>query len=465
MSRFHLRGTVAVLFAVAMLATACRSESEPSADAETDTPISEEPAAEDGGDFGTLENVCQDGDASGSTAQGVTDDEIQLGVLTDVGFTQNSEFVDAAEAFTSWCNDAGGINGRQLTFEVRDAKLFEYRQRIIDACAADFMLVGGGAAFDGNGVRDRLQCLLPEITAQNVAYENEGSGLQIEPAVNSHVGIVPYEGYYKWLLTEQYPETADAVGIIAGDIGSVKLFAQRETETIEFHGAQVVYNDVYPASGVSDWQPYALALKEAGVKGLIFEGAFGDLAKLEQSLADVDHDVTWIDANTNAYNQQFIELAGPVLDRYENYSAPTIVPLEAADEVPAMAQFIEIMEQYKPDANITGPMIQAWSAWLNFAVAARDCEADVTRRCVFENAMSYDDWRGGGISSPNDLSDPGSRRVCFVVMEASPDGWGLADFGADDGIFRCEDHEYTPQGDYPEPVTLDDVGLTIDDLD
>lgn len=267
------------------------------------------------------------------------------------------------------------------------------------------------------------------------------------------------------MLTEKYPESADHVGIIAGDIGPTALFSNRETETVEFVGGTMVYSDVYPATGVSNWQPYALALKDAGVEGLIFLGNFVDLPKLEQALADVDHDLAWIDANTNAYNDEFIELTGPLLERYPNYSAPTIYPVEAAADNEAIQQFIDLVERYKPGTTVTGPMIQAWSAWLTFAVSALDCGAELTRRCVFENASSIEEWTGGGIQGPRNLADPENREYCFVVMHATPEGWELDDFRADEGAFRCVEHELSPAGDYPDPVTAQDVGVTLDDLD
>ena len=38
----------------------------------------------DAGGFGDLEDVCQEGDASGATDVGVTDTEIDVGTLTDI---------------------------------------------------------------------------------------------------------------------------------------------------------------------------------------------------------------------------------------------------------------------------------------------------------------------------------------------------------------------------------------------
>ena len=110
-------------------------------------------------------------------------------------------------------------------------------------------------------------------------------------------------------------------------------------------------------------------------------------------------------------------------------------------------------------------MVQAWSAWLLFATAARDCGAEVTRTCVYENAIAQTEWDGGGLHAPTDLSDPGSQRVCFTVMEATTKGWEVADFSPNEGLLRCEEHENLLKGDYGRPVTLEDVGLSLDDLE
>ncbi len=68
---------------------------------------------------------------------------------------------------------------------------------------------------------------------------------------------------------------------------------------------------------MSDWTPYAQAIKTKGVKGLVFNGDFTQLAKLEQSLTSIDYKLDWIDANNNAYGQPFLQLAGASL-RFQN---------------------------------------------------------------------------------------------------------------------------------------------------
>src|ERR1700716_452332 len=108
------------------------------------------------GDFGTLKGVCGPGNAKGATEQGVTDTGIRVGSMSDPGNSVqpglNQELFDSADAFVKWCNDAGGILGRKLELDKWDAKLFETAARMLQACGADFALVGNGEALDAGGV-------------------------------------------------------------------------------------------------------------------------------------------------------------------------------------------------------------------------------------------------------------------------------------------------------------------------
>ena len=455
---------MAIVVAVGLIAVGCRSESTtpeagPDPVAGATTVASSAPGA-----FGDLKNVCQPGNATGATDQGVTDTAIDVGTITDYSFTHDQSPDNTAKAFTEWCNAAGGINGRKLQDTVRDTKLFEYRQRILDACPVDFMLVGGTGSFDGTGVKDRLSCLLPEFTAQSIDAKNAGSDLQFQPVLNTNPSIYYLEGFYTWLL-DKYPDSKGAVGFIKADADVVKVRIDQAKETIAGLGANVVYDDLFPPIGVSDWGPYAQAIKSAGVKGLVFSGNPQDLPKLEQALQDANYTLDWIDANPNSYSKSFLDLTGPLTDQQPNYTEPGVFPLEKSPESPANQQLTAIFKQYVPDGEVNSLAVAGWSAWLLFAQSARDCGSQLTRKCVLDNAAKNKAWTAGGVQPPVDLSDKTSKRVCFTVEHASSSGWTPIELNGPDGkYYRCIDNKVTLQGNYPKPVTLADVGKTMDDL-
>ena len=168
------RAAVVAVAASVLLAGACSRDKEET-ESGTETTVASEttdttaPANEsrlDAGGFGDLENVCQDGDGGPASDVGVTADSIHVGTITDKGFSArpglNEEMLDAANAFAAWCNEHGGINGRQLVVDDRDAALTGYNDRITESCADDFAVVGGGAVFDDADNGGRVACgLMP----------------------------------------------------------------------------------------------------------------------------------------------------------------------------------------------------------------------------------------------------------------------------------------------------------------
>ncbi|MCX4091092.1 ABC transporter substrate-binding protein [Nocardia sp. alder85J] len=418
------------------------------------------------GDFGDLKGICHPGKATGAPAQGVTAGQIRVGVFTDAGFTKDPEFVDTAKVFTSWCNAHGGIGGRELVADIHDAKLMEVRQRMLDACRDDFALVAGSAALDGLGVKDRLSCLLPDFPAQVDQVQNSGSDLQVGGGANAAGLYDSYTGFHQWLFKERYPSSANAIGLINGDTPITRVIGQEFAEALPVEGAKIVYNDLYPAMGVPDWTPYAQAIKEKNVKGLIFLGDFRSLAKLEDVLSGMDYRLDWIDSNSNSYTSAFLQLAGASLSAQHNYaSLGSTAPLESASTVPVIQQAKAMFAQYAPGEDLTFPALRALSQWALFAKAAGSCGDALTRKCVYQAAIAEHAWTGGGLLAPADLA-PASTVVqnCFNVVEATPQGWRIPDFAPDHGLFRCDIGPYRFTGDYGRPMTLADVGKSMSDF-
>lgn len=424
------------------------------------------PSAPVTADFGDLTGVCGPGTPTSSPTQGVTAKEIEVGVFTDMGFTKNPELVDAAKVFTSWCNDNGGINGRTLKYSVRDAKLLEVRQRMLEACREDFALVAGSAALDGLGVKDRLSCTLPEFPAQVSQVENTGSDLQVGSGASSARPYDSYTGMRQWLFKEAYPASAGAVGIIVADSPVVKSMADRYQESLPAEGATVIYNDLYPAAGVSDWTPYAQSIKAKGVKGLIFLGDFRSLAKLEDVLTSMDYKLDWVDATSNAYNPAFLELAATALTAQNNFTDLSgTAPLESAGSVPAVQRAKDLFARYAPDGKLTFLGLRALTQWLLFAKSASACGDNLTRTCLLEAARKETAWTAGGLQAPADMSTQTVAPRCFNIMKATPQGWVAADFAPDTGPYRCDMKAYVYTKDYGRPLTLADVGKSMSDVE
>ena len=97
----------------------------------------------------------------------MTATDIHIATVTDKGFTGrsglNKEMVDTTTALAAWCNEHGGILGRKVIVDDRDAKLTDYNAVVTTSCDEDLAMVGGGAVFDDGDNGLRVQCGLPNI--------------------------------------------------------------------------------------------------------------------------------------------------------------------------------------------------------------------------------------------------------------------------------------------------------------
>ncbi len=458
-----------LLVAVALVVTACtRSSSETETGAAATTAPSGgggEPAG-GAGDFGDLTEVCGPGDASGATAQGVTDDSIKIGTISDPGFVGrpglNQELFDATEVFTSWCNDAGGINGRKIEVTERDAALTEYKQRITEACQEDFMLVGGGAVFDDAGQVERLTCLLPDIPAYQVSPEARASDLAVRPLPTA-LDELPVAAFR--YVAEAFPGSTDAVGFLTGNVPATVFVDAQNQEAADQLGWTTAYQAQYNAVGEASWTPFAEAMQSSGVKGLVYTGEPENLAKLLQAVSDIGYELEWTITSANAIDAGFIDVGGQAVQNV--FMVTAVVPPLLADENLATQQYLDLFEQYLPDGKSEALLgYNSFSAWLLFATAAKECGSDLTRSCVFEQAKMITEWTGGGLHSASNPAESESPR-CLLVIEASPDGFAVPDgFEQTDGLFGCaENNVITLTDDYGEGTTLESVGKSLDDLE
>ena len=129
--------------------------------------------------------ICEPGPGGASTVRGVGYKTINIAVFNDASNTIDpgleAEFPQQATAFADWCNAAGGINGRKIVIDNRDAALFNAAQQTTAACQSDFMAVGGGMALDQPSVPIREKCGLGQISGYVVSNASELATDQVDP--------------------------------------------------------------------------------------------------------------------------------------------------------------------------------------------------------------------------------------------------------------------------------------------
>ncbi len=428
------------------------------------------------GSFGSLTEVCgpaPDGEENTATGSvGVTADTITVGTISDPGtFARpglNQELFDASTVFTEWCNDLGGINGRKLVLNLRDAALTRYRAAIEEACKSDFFLVGGGGVFDNTGQAERLNCMLPTLDAFSASPDGIGAALRVWPFGRNSGSQAGAMGRF---LNDQFPDSTDAVGFLTAAVASINETSDGVRNSIESAGQTLVYDAQYNPIGESSWVPYAQKIMDEGVKGLYYLGEPHNLGLLIQALAQINYPLEWIAVTPNIYDPILIETAGDALDKIPVFAEVSAAPFESEGNV-AMATYQALFEKYLPEGKGNTMLgVSSFSAWLMFAQAAKSCGADLTRRCVWDAANAVTTWDAGGlypIAPPVDGRPVG----CFVPVKATPAGFEVVEWNINFGLWNCSPDNLgglvEEFGDVLEEggseFTLESAGKTIDDL-
>ncbi|MEY2588461.1 MAG: hypothetical protein QOJ67_445 [Acidimicrobiaceae bacterium] len=404
----------------------------------------------DGG-FGDIAKVCSTGTAKGATATGVTDTEIHVGTLTDKGSTIKAgltkEMFDAAVAFTTWCNEHGGILGRKLVLDDLDAALFNYGTVITGACAKDFALVGGGAVFDDADNGMRVQCGLANIAGYVVSAKARVAGLQVQPVPNP-VYKLPVGGYKG--AERVAPGGLQAYGVLTGNFASTQLVRDQDVEAVATLGGKVVYNAEYNATGESNWAPFVDDMKSKGVKILDYVGEPENMVALQKAMATAGFYPDATILNANFYDTKYFQEGAATAQN--TYVRTQFIPFELAAENKATQDYLDLMKQYNPSGKVAGLGVQGVSSWLLFAKAATECGSQLTATCLIEKAK-VTGWTGGGLHGAD---DPGTNTPsnCVIVLKLSASGFAIDQTATapNQGKFNCSpDNVVDLKNDYGVP--------------
>ena len=426
--------TMIVLACGALLLSACgsRVDSDESSSGGLagggQTPATQAPD-EGGGDgmFGTLEVPCRPGDTSSypdQSEQGVTADTIRIATISDPGGPQpglNQSLFDTMQAFADWCNELGGINGRTVQVDLLDAGILQYKEKVLEACDTAFAMVGGLGVLDYLGAQDAVDCGLINVPAATVSPQAAGADLMWQPLPNPPDSYAV--GAARW-VADNYPDAITKAGAVRGNLQTIltqsdRMIAAYEQEGFDFISEQTVN------VAETNWAPFVLNLKNDGVEYLTATSTFEEVLPMLKVMNEQGYQPTIMEYETNFYDDQFPEGAtAQGIDVGDAVVRLTTWPFEEADERPAMAEYLRILDastgQYDTDPAQLG--VQAFSAALLFATAVDSLGADVTRDGLAEALSAIHEWDGGGLHGE---SDPGAgiSSNCFIMMQIVEDGF------------------------------------------
>ncbi len=379
-------------------------------------------AAPEPGVFTGLGRICGPGKPSGLSGRGLSDATIRLGTIGDPGSAAapglEQEYFDVADAFSKWCNAAGGINGRKIVVDKYDAKLFEGAAQILNVCQKDFMLVGNGNAFDAADVKPRLACKLGQIPSLSVSPEAGLAGLQVQPTSNSPkvYGVGPLRR-----LADVYPAAKTGLGIGSSNVASLLpqgLYARQAYESLGYKVSTVQEKPPF----VDNFRPYMEQLRASGAKAYD-EIASQDPAPEVNAMNDIGYRPSFILWSIQFYDPKSVAAAQAVKFP-PSYVALAGLPAELVDQFPVLQEIRSIMNAgvAKPKfTSFTGLAISAWTLW---AKSATECGADLTQECILAKAGAHTDWTAGGLFPPHSTVPGKQTQIdCFLLMRLTPTGF------------------------------------------
>ena len=122
-------------------------------------------------------------------------------------------------------------------------------------------------------------------------------------------------------------------------------------------------------------------MRDAGVEVFEFVGEPEYFSALQEAMAPVGFYPEVIMVQTNMYDTA-LPRASSATAPENTYIRTAYTPFELADENPATADYLELMERYNPGGKVAQLGAQSVSAFLLFAQAASACGAELTRACL-----------------------------------------------------------------------------------
>jgi hypothetical protein len=367
--------------------------------------------------------ICEPGPGGASSVRGVGPKTIHIAVFNDASNTIEPgleiEFVQQATAFADCCNASGGINGRHIVIDSRDAALFNAGQEATQACQSDFMAVGGGMALDQSSVSIREACGLGQITFYTVSDAADSATLQVNPGnVNNTIQSAGYFG----ALAKKYPQAVKKAGMGAANTPSVIGPLKKVEYAAEAQGWKVL-NFQEPPISVPNWAPYVEQEQSLGVQAL-WPSDTDNITPYLQAMSTAGYKPTFIIVGAQFYVKNTIEAVASVPDLPPVFVETQWWPLEMASQNPSTEQLVQTLHTYAKGDAIDFNDEESAESWLLWAKSASACGSDLTVSCVLNHAGSEKNWDAGGLQAPVAQVVPSDQSPipspCFLILRAEP---------------------------------------------
>lgn len=378
---------------------------------------------------------------------GVTADTIRIGVISDkasIVSVPTASIEESVIAFVDFCNDLGGINGRQLELETYDAKLFEGLTAVQSACDDGlFALVGSGAVQDDLGAQAMVDCGLVEVPAYAATAKKALSDNVVMPLPNPTDSI--NIGSARW-LADNHPEAVkNAAMLTSPDVETAYKQSKRLIEAYEAEGFDFTY--VRDTSIIQEnYSAEAQEMKRAGVEYVTMVSTVSEVTKLLRDMKAQGFEPEIVHLGQQYYDAELLTEPAAEGSLVELNTAPFE---EEADNV-ALQGYLTAYDGVDTNIPPSSLGVQAFSAGLLFATATKALGDDLTRDGLLAELESINSWDGGGLHF---MANPGENLVSTCFMFSTVSGGVFERLHPDEDYDCDDDYAMDLQGDYGTGAT------------
>jgi hypothetical protein len=366
--------------------------------------------------------ICEQGSGGASAVRGVGDKTINIAVFNDAANTIDpglgEEYIQQGTAFADWCNAAGGINGRKIVIDDRDAALFNSAQEATAACQSDFMAVGGGMALDQPSVPIRVACGLGQITGYVVSNASDLAADQVDPSgINTGTVTAGWFG----ALARAYPKAVKAAGMGGSDTPSVIESEMKYEFAAEAQGWKVAAF-LEPPTSVENWAPYVEQYQQKGVMAL-WPADAANFTPFAQAMTTAGYKPTFVALGAQFASPQTQQAVAASPSLPPVYVETQWWPLAQASHNPSTEELVSIMHKYAKGDTLDFNDEEGAESWTLWAKSASACSVNLTVTCVLNHAAATTNWDAGGIQAPvakltlsNENPQPSP---CFAMLQVT----------------------------------------------
>ncbi len=356
------------------------------------------------------------GGGAGTSAPGVTDSTITLGMVTPLTGPFAALGVDGragAEALINSVNDAGGVNGRKLALSVQDDQ-YDPKQAVAGAryFASQEPVLG---IWGNNGTATTLAGL-PTL-------ESSGTPLLFPMALSvkfadydrSFASMLPlspqFELFSNWVATQPALAAGKWAVLYQNDGTSAEVVGGFKK------GKTPVTADANFERTATTYAPQLQRLQQAGVTNVVFIGNSNQLSVAIKEASQTGYKVGWYSSLGNT-GPDLAKLVGPLAE-----GVVTINPYAPpASELPGTNEFRAAMDKYEPGKNQSMFALNSWVGGKIIVDALKRTGKDVTTESFLQALNSTSNLDLGGIMPPVTLTDGKHTASTCITLAAVTSG-------------------------------------------